>query len=300
MASSDSHLEKALAECNATVDRLEQQAPSAELVDAYVKRGRILDLMGYGVSSTEDLETAAEMLQSLLDSGVPVDPDICFRTFAILGATYKDDDEAAMRDCYDRASSYIAYLAHPLAAARTCLEVASDLMEAGDAGSARVFVKAALCTRESDDPVNQNLLLEALFLMAETYFDDGKYSYALDFLAEGSGVGSDLMGSGRLDDPLLLALTYVYLAECLIDAGDKKAASANLAAVSAMLEDRKYTDSISDDVLSELHGQIGKDYMEIGEIDTAEKHLMRQAAFSLSGDDVLLRDALQERLERRK
>ncbi len=300
MASSDSHLEKALAECNETVDKLERQAPSAELVDAYVKRGRILGLMGYGVSSAEDLETAAEMLQSLLDEGVPVDPDVCFRTFAFLGSTYKGTDAGTMRDCYDRASSYLAYLSQPLVAARACLEAASDLMEDGDPGSARVFIKSALCTRESDDPVNRNLLAEALFLMAETYFDEGKYAYALDFLAEGSGVGSGLMDEGKLDDPLLLVLTYVYLAECLIDAGDKKAASANLAAASAMLEDRRCSDSIPDDLLSELHGQIGKDYMEVGEIDTAETHLMRQAAFSLSGNDVLLRDALQERLERRK
>jgi len=298
MASSDSHLEKALAEVNETVDVLESKPPSAELVDAYVKRGRILDLMGYGVSSTEDLESAAETLQSLLDAGIPVAPDICFRTFAFLGSSYKDDDDAAMSDCYDRASSYLAYLEPPLAAARTCLEVASDLVEHGDAGSARVFVNTALATRESDDPVHMNTLLEALFLMAETYFDDERYSSALPYLTEGAKVGSELAGMHRLDDPLLLVLDHVYLAECLIDAGEKKAASANLSAVSAMLEEREYTDSITDDVLSELHGQMGRDYMEIGEIASAEKHLMRQAAFSLSGDDVLLRDALQDRLGR--
>ena len=36
--------------------------------------------------------------------------------------------------------------------------------------------------------------------------------------------------------------------------------------------------------------------MELGDVVEAEKHLLRQAAYSLNGDDSILREAIQQKL----
>ena len=296
MATSDSHLEKALVEFNSRVDALECETPSAELVDALVKRSRILAAMDFKLSADEDLEEAYDVMNGLLASGVEVSADICFRTHVALAFSFRMVDDESMHSHFIKASSYLKKLEDPTFAARACVDCASELLEIEDVPSARVFLRTAFCLRGSEDRTHMNTLLQALFLMAESHVSVEQYSAALPFLVEAVEIGSRLLEENAVKDILDLILCYVYLADNLVADGNKEAARANLDVVSSILDDKSRLGTIESSVLGEIHGQIGRDYVEIGDIETAERHLMKQAALSLSGDDGILREAIERRM----
>ena len=296
MASSDTHLEKALVEFNTRVDELEDAGPSADLVDALVKRSRVLAAMDFGVSADEDLDEALEVLDGLLSQGVDVQADICFRTYVALGISRREVDDAEMHTFLIKASRYLRSLSDPVSAARACVDCAYELMDLEDIPSARAFLNTALCLRESTDPVQRNYLLKALFLYAESYVSSEQYAAALPYLVEAVDVGSALYGQHAVREPLDLVLSYVYLADTLIATKDDRAARANLDAVSSILEEKDVLSALDQSDVGEIHGQIGKDYVELGDVETAERHLLKQAAFSLSGEDPVLREAIERRM----
>ena len=70
MDTSDIHLESALEEYNQKVNELESAGvESEELLEAYVNRGCVLQMMEYRTSAMEDLESASDLLDTLERQG---------------------------------------------------------------------------------------------------------------------------------------------------------------------------------------------------------------------------------------
>ncbi len=298
MQSSDAHLEKALSEYNARISELENGPVTSDLVDALQKRGKVLTLLGYGVSAAEDFIDAAEHLDSLLEEGEDVLPDLCLRTYAALGSVYADDDDAdAMREIYAKAAAFIPRLTDPVSCARTCLRCAEDLCDADFQDDCVPFAEAALASRRAEDSNGRNICFEALCLAADLKIDDKQYPRAANLLNEAARLGGELLDSGDLYDPTAYAFCLVNLCECLMEIDDREAARMYTDALSSLLDDKQFSDRIDSQDLSDLHGAVGKNLMELGSVEEAEKHLLRQAAFSLKGDDSILREAIQQKLD---
>ena len=295
MQSSEAYLERALAEFNHRVALYEEGPPSVELVDALQKRGRILALMGYGVSSAEDFDDAVETLDSLIEDCAEVPPDLCLRTYASAGMACRDD-EAAMKDYYRMASGYIQDLTDPASCARVCLECAEDLIEIEDYGDAVPFVEAAMATRDSNEKGARNLYLSALNLYAEVLFSQERFTQAARYLNEAVKTGAELFDRGELYDNAAYVYSYLNLCDCLLDLRDNESLRMNLDTLSALIDEKEISEHIRPEELAEIHGRIGRMYMEIGQVSVAEKHLLRQAAFSLGGTDSMLRDAIENRM----
>ena len=298
MQSSEAYLEKALAELNQRVALCEDDPPSVELVDALQKRGKILTLLGYGVSAAEDFDDAVDVLDTLIEEGTEVSPELCLHTYAAAGTVYRDD-EGMMRDYYRRAAGFIPDLTDRPACARVCLGCAEDLVLIEDYQDAWPFIDVALSSRDSADRSGRNVYLSALNLYAEVLFSQERFSEAAKILNEAVKVAADLYEKGDLYDNSTYVYSYLNLCDCLQDLRDNEALKANLDTLSALVEEGEIAEHIKPDDLGDIHGRIGRMYMEIGQVSVAEKHLLRQAAFSLGGTDSMLRDAIVNRMNDR-
>ncbi len=294
MQPSDAHLERALAEYNDRISELEDGPLSAELVDALQKRGKVLSLMGYSTSSAEDFEDAADYLEEL-DRGFGASADLHVRVYAALGSVYKVSEPDTMWDIYHKILDYIPALENPSQCARTCLRCAEDLAETGMTDDCDALLEVAFKAKGSEDMNGRNVYFESLLLSAALRMEDRQYSKAAVKLNDAAKVGAELYEKGDLYEHGPYAFCLLNLCDCLMEMDDREASRVNLEILSSLLDDQEFTNDIDSEDLADLHGGVGKTLMELGDVKEAEKHLLRQAAFSLNGDDEILREAINQK-----
>jgi len=298
MQSSDAHLERALSEYNERINTLEYGPVSVELVDALQKRGKVLSLMGYGTSAAEDFTDAFEYLEELLGQE-PVPAELCIRVYAAYGSIFCDSEPETMCSIYHKIVECIPDLRDPVPCARICLRCAEDLYEIDETGDCDALLKVALSSKASDDINGRNVYFDALRISGYLAMDIKQYQRAASYLNDAARTGASLLDDHGLYDATDYAYVLVDLSGCLMEIGDRESARIYLDTIDSLLEDKQFTDRIDGEELSEIHGLVGKSLMELGDVSKAEIHLLRQAAYSLGGNDSMLKTAIEQKIGNR-
>lgn len=114
--------------------------------------------------------------------------------------------------------------------------------------------------------------------------DDENYRAALKYFDEAVRVGTDLESTGELGDMMDLVYAYVSRGDVEEFLGLTEELIKDREAAIEILENTKYSRSQDDqELLSNLHGETAQLYMKAGKIKEAEKHLLKQVSYNLSG-----------------
>ena len=291
MDTSDIHLESALDEYNQKVNDLESTgAGSEELLEAYVNRGCVLYMMEYRTSAMEDLESAAEVLDDLESQGYEADAETYTRIHATMASILFDQDS----DCtgeyelvskrldelgphsrhFDRRS--IVYL---------CIDACKNLIDSEASDMALPFVEKGLSIVQGHpDAWSQNRTVELLDLNAEAQTDLGENEEAVELYSQSIDLGMDLMDRGQLEDPEELIMSFVMKAEAEAEMDLTDMYIKDMEAAITILEHMMEFNRIPDpEILVRLHHDVAGALMNKGEIQEAEKHLMKAMRIGVQG-----------------
>ncbi|MCQ2084876.1 MAG: hypothetical protein MJZ21_01860 [archaeon] len=291
MRSSDAHLERALEEYNDKVNRLEDEGNTKELLDAYINRGMILSMMECNVSAIDDFNEAISIITDLENSGHSVDPGYFVKCYISRGELQSVDGGDSMADDYCIAASRLKEL-QPTSKyyderkiIDMCSNCAGDMIDSEHPVEALDFINkgmSLLVGRTEDD--YRNCYVEFSNLLGQYYMDTTEAQKAYDTFKESIRVAKELYESGKLDEMMDLVLAYVSKGDMDEVLELESEFFADREAAIELMEDMKICGTLDDDeLLSSLHGEIAQAYMQKGKIKEAEKHLMKQVSYNLSG-----------------
>lgn len=222
---SDIHLEKALKECNATVNLLESKGGGPELMEAYVNRGCILYMMGYFTSAMEDLSTASEMMDDMESEGLKTDAGTYVKAHATMGSIlFEQNCEPAEE--YGYAISRLSEL-HPGSKhfdregiIRMCIESAENLLDNQSPEDAIEFVtKGISLLANAQDAWSRNRLMQLNTLMGECHLSMGELRKAMDSYSTAIEVGTCLVDDSRIEDMEEMVVPIISRSQCEFDLG---------------------------------------------------------------------------------
>ncbi|MCQ2070218.1 MAG: hypothetical protein MJZ68_03715 [archaeon] len=292
----DGHLEKALEEYNQKVNALEAEGATRELLDAYVNRGCILSMMGMNVSAITDFEEASSILTYLEDSGNTVDPGYFVRIHVALGELSADKDKATMVDEYRIASSALERLmdgskyydySHLV---DMCLDCASDLVDSEFHQDSVPFTDKAMSLMiGKDDEWTRNRYVECCNISGQALMYMERNEDAYEMFDEAVRVGEPMYRDGTIDDEMEVVYAYISRSDMCETLSKPDEAISDKEAAVKILEDLIETDSLDDTEIYEgLCGELTSLYREKGDIKSAERYMMKQAAMCVNhsrGDD---------------
>ncbi|AGI47782.1 hypothetical protein TALC_00786 [Thermoplasmatales archaeon BRNA1] len=291
MQSSDEHLERALSEYNEAVNRLEADGPSTELLDALINRGRILSMMDSWVTAMEDFNDAVDIIDTLSREGKKVDAGTYVMAYISRGILQGEKDDKAMYDDYMAASVRLPEVGEKSrfydrkSLIKECIDCAGDLVEADLQDGADPFIEKALSLLVGyDDPWSRNRYFEAMSARGQTLMLNSDNVPAIKAFDETIRVGEELLSDGELDDELLLVYAYVSRGDMESDEKMSDAFFTDRERAIGLMKEMMDNNALEDvELLSELHGEIAKAYMEKGDMKKAESHLLKQVSLNLNG-----------------
>lgn len=298
MRTSTVHLEKALAEYNDKVDKLDREEPSMELLDALINRGTVLSMLDYTTSAKEDFDDAVDLIRTFEKQGIHVDPGYYVRAYVSRAELYSEDEgDSALRD-YGQAAEHLNDLRpdskyyNKKSIADMCSVAIHSLGDMDELDTARPFIDKGLeITSDEDSDYFKNIRLDLLNYSGYAFTLEGNDKAASETFASASELAAELHGRSELDNPEDLVFAFASKADA-----DKKLKGVDtylsemenlLSIIDCMVNEGA---SIDDDIISLLHGDIAKEYMGKGEIALAEKHLMRKMSLELVGSDQYMKE----------
>lgn len=291
MRTSTVHLEKALAEFNSKVDYLSRQEASIELLDALINRGSVLSMLDYITSAKEDFDDAITLIGTLENQGIEIDPGYYVRAFVSRADLYPEDDKTTALADYASAAEHLADL-HPgskyydkKTIAGMCSLATRSIGDLDHLSLARPFISKGLeMTSGEDMPYFKNIRLGLLNYSGYASLLDEDYGKASELFALSSALAVDLYMKSELDDPEDLIFAFASKADADKELNGIDTYLAEMENALSMI-DEIVNDGVcvDEEIISALHGEIAKEYMEKGEIATAEKHLMRKMSMELVG-----------------
>ena len=290
MDASDAHLEHALEEYNDTVNKLEPDGPSVDLLEAYVNRGCILAMMEYRTSAVEDLESADEIIRSMEDEGTDIDDGTFVKTYVTLGDMLFDE-EADPVEAYARASLRIKNLDEHArhfdrrSIVRTCIGVIENLIDSEyPEDTEPFFARAMSLVMTANDPWSKNRYLELLNLEGEVGDQQNDPEAAAESYGRAIDVGTELLKREQMEDVENLVMSFVSKAEAeqSLDRFDDFVMDMNGAIV--LLEQMLKFNRLDDtDILVSLHHDMASVLMKHGKVEDAEKHLVKAMTLEVKG-----------------
>jgi len=298
MRPSEAHLEKALEEFNDKVDRLERDGDDRGLLDAYINRGCVLSMMDSVVSAIDDFNEAAEIISGLQRKGETVDPGYIVKTYVSRGELQSEGTMKDMLDDYRVAASVLKDLKEGSkyydreGIVTMCVNCAGDLIEFDFTEDSEPFTKKGLeLVVGRNDRFSRNAYVKLNNLSGQACMDDENNKTALKYFDEAVRVAQELAIKDELDDRM--DMVYAYVSRGDVEEFlkmDGKLLEDREAAIS-ILEDMKYKGALDDDeLLSNLHGETAQLYMKAGRIKDAERHLLKQVSYNLSGSTEYLNE----------
>lgn len=290
MEASDLHLEKALEEYNGKVNELEPAGPSEELMEAYVNRGCILQMMEYRTSAMDDLQTASEILDSLETSGTKVDDGTFVRIHTSIAAILFDQNADVVEE-YALAATRLRGLNDRSrhfdrrSIIRMCAEAVKNLLDSEYPEDTEPYLEKGMAMSErGSDAWTRNRRMELLNLSAEALNDRNDPHGAIERYAEAVDLGMDLMSGGHLEDPEELVMSLVMKAEVEGDLDLVDMYVSDMNAATTLLEEMMQYNRLDDpEVLVSLHHDLAGALMKAGRIQEAEKHLVRAMEIGVRG-----------------
>lgn len=287
---SEIRLEKALSECNSTVNMLESNGTSPELIDAYVNRGCILYMLGYFTSAMEDLTAATEMIDELESDGTSVDAGTYIKAHATMGAILYEQRSEVSEE-YGYAISRLPELKtnskhyDKAGIIRLCIESAENLIDCEYPEDAEEFVQKGLSLlARSTDKWSGNRLMELHTLEGECKLGMGDLRAAMECYSEAITQGTDLVDSNEIEDMEELVVPIISRSQCESELGldDMYIADLNLAI--QLLEEMLKVNRLEDpEILVHMHQDIASALMSQGKVQEAEKHLVRAMTMGVNG-----------------
>ena len=282
---SESYLERALSDYNDKVNSLEPAGDSDELLEAYVNRGCVLEMLEHYTSSLEDLESAAEMADRIgTDDGTFV------KLYSTLGGLYQHFGMDSLGPLAKAATRLgrITSSSHHFDSRRvvsTCIRSAEILLDDGYDREALPFLEKALeATDGKIDPWTRNRRMEVHDLLGELYDTIEDYSKAAESYSEAIDIGTDLMRTGNLDDMEQLAASYMARAECELDLGMMDQFVSDSDSAIFLIEEMHRNgmiDSMSE--ATDICHNVAGEFMKMGRVPEAEKYLMKAMSLTLEG-----------------
>ncbi len=302
MRSSDSYLEKALAEFNDKVNALESAGDERSLVDAYINRGCVLAMMDSIFSAIDDFQEAIDLMKKLSASGTVFDPGYTVKAYVSRGELQSEETRKDMLDDYRVAASKLAEIGESCKfyerkdLVEMCIDCAGDLVDNDFCEDARPFLNKGLALVVGrEDAYSRNRYVEINNLAGQSYLDGESSETALKYFREAARVGRSLYESKELESEMDLVLAYVYKGDVEDALGYVEDLLADREEAIDLLETLKYENRLDDEeLLSNLHGETAQIYMKQGRIKDAERHLMKQVAYNLSGSTEYLNENAEQ------
>lgn len=287
---SDIRLEKALDEYNSTVNMLESNGLSPELVDAYVNRGCVLYMLGYLTSAMEDLSAASEAIEELESKDIVVDAGTFVKAHATMGAILFEQNSDPSEE-YVTALSRLSELSTDSkhfdmsGIIRMCIESAENLLDAESPEDAEKFVRKALeIVGNRQDKWSQNRLMELHTLLGECLLAQGDLRTAIECYSEAITVGTVLVDSSQIEDMEELVVPIISRSQCESNLGLDDMYISDMELAISLLEGMAEINKLEDvDVLVHMHQDLASALMAKGRMEEAEKHLLRAVTMGVDG-----------------
>lgn len=294
---SDVYLERALKEHNSTVNMLENEGPSPELVEAYVNRGCVLYLMGYFTSAMEDLTAASDMIDGLESEGVGIDAGTFVKAHATMGSILFEQNSDASEE-YERAIERLPALRvdsrhfDKAGIIRMCIESAENLLDSDGCEQSLAFVDKALSLLENSfDRWSGNRKMELHTLKGECYLAQQDFQSAIGCYSDAIAVGTDLLDSSDIEDMEELIVPIISRSQCENEIGLDDAYLSDLELSIKLMEEMVRINKLSDtEILINMHHEAASALMAKGRMEEAEKHLLRAVSMGVDGAKDYLRN----------
>lgn len=290
MDASDFHLERALNEYNSTVNMLESNGTSPELVEAYVNRGCILYMMGYLTSAMEDLSSASEMIDEIEYEGGEIDAGTYVKDHATMGAILFEQRSEIIEE-YSYAQTRLDKLRTDsnhfdrAGIIRMCIESAQNLMESDYPEDAEHFVRKGIDILErSGDKWSGNRRMELYTLLGECRFAQEDLRAAMEQYSEAIAIGTMLTESNEIEDMEEVVVPIIARSQCELDLGLDDMYLSDLLLAIKLLEEMAKINKLEDqDVLIKMHQDAATTLMTKGKVKEAEEHLIKAVTMGVHG-----------------
>jgi len=287
---SDIHLEKALSEYNSTVNLLEADGTSSELVEAYVNRGCVLYMMGYLTSAMEDLSSASNMIEEIESAGGEIDAGTYVKAHATMGAILFEQHSEISEE-YSYAISRLPKLKSDskhfdkAGIIRMCIESAENLLDREYPEDSEQFITKGLAILErSSDKWSGNRKMELYTLLGECYMLEGELRKAMEQYSEAVTIGTDLVDNHEIESMEELVVPIIARSQCESDLGLDDMYLSDLELGISLLEEMAKANKLEDpEVLVHMHQDAAAALMNKGRVKEAEKHLMQAVSMGVQG-----------------
>lgn len=294
MRASDEHLEQALKEYNDKISALEVNGTDDELLEALVNRSTILMLLGSYTASMTDAEEAIELSKGMKD----VDIGTFVKMYENRGQMIFDDNEEMMVSDYSMIISRLDEIHGEIRhydwkdLIMMCQGCAEDLIDCDRFEMSVPFTQKALeLMKDASDIWSMNRKMEIQNLIGQADTGMGLDDNAIDAYSESILIGEQLYDTSRIEDPIQLVFAYVYRGDIMEAKHELEKMWNDHESALVILEELNNRNRLSDpDLLIKLHQSLASSMMESGEIERAEKHLMRAINLGVPG----MKDAIDE------
>ena len=290
MDASDAHLERALAEYNDTVNELEPEGPSEQLLEAYVNRASVLTMMDYRTSAMEDLESADEMIRSAEEQGIEIEDGTFVKTYVGMGDLIFESEGDPIEP-YSRAATRVVRM-NPEArhfdfrsTVRMCIYVIENLIDSEYPEETEpFFTKAMSMVMTKNDNWSLNRQLELYNLEGEIGDENEDYKASVESYGRAVKVGVELLDREQLEDMEVLVMSYVSKAEAEENLEDLDGYILDTKAAIILLEHMLEYHRLDDtDVLISLQQSVANALIKQGKVEEAEKYLVKSLKLGVQG-----------------
>ena len=173
-----------------------------------------------------------------------------------------------------------------------CQGCAEDLIDCDRFEMSVPFTQKALeLMKDASDIWSMNRKMEIQNLIGQADTGMGLDDNAIDAYSESILIGEQLYDTSRIEDPIQLVFAYVYRGDIMEAEHEVEKMWNDHESALVILEELNNRNRLSDpDLLIKLHQSLASSMMESGEIERAEKHLMRAINLGVPG----MKDAIDE------
>ncbi len=281
-------------EYNDKISALEVNGTDDELLEALVNRSTILMLLGSYTASMTDAEEAIELSKGMKD----VDIGTFVKMYENRGQMIFDDNEEMMVSDYSMIISRLDEIHGEIRhydwkdLIMMCQGCAEDLIDCDRFEMSVPFTQKALeLMKDASDIWSMNRKMEIQNLIGQADTGMGLDDNAIDAYSESILIGEQLYDTSRIEDPIQLVFAYVYRGDIMEAKHELEKMWNDHESALVILEELNNRNRLSDpDLLIKLHQSLASSMMESGEIERAEKHLMRAINLGVPG----MKDAIDE------
>lgn len=281
-------------EYNDKISALEVNGTDDELLEALVNRSTILMLLGSYTASMTDAEEAIELSKGMKD----VDIGTFVKMYENRGQMIFDDNEEMMVSDYSMIISRLDEIHREIrhydwkGLIMMCQGCAEDLIDCDRFEMSVPFTQKALeLMKDASDIWSMNRKMEIQNLIGQADTGMGLDDNAIDAYSGSILIGEQLYDASRIEDPIQLVFAYVYRGDIMEAKHELEKMWNDHESALVILEELNNRNRLSDpELLIKLHQSLASSMMESGEIERAEKHLMRAINLGVPG----MKDAIDE------